>query len=138
MDEEEAEAGLSGHCLCGAVRWRAQAAPRNVHHCHCSMWRRWTGAAFATLVWFARTEIVWQGEAPAIHRSSPIAARSHCPRCGTPLALAYDARDDIALTAGSLDDPARVTPRHNYGVEGRLPWSDAERDLPGKPTRERW
>jgi len=102
------------------------------------MCRRWTGAAFTTLVWFARGDVIWDGEAPAVHRSSPIAVRTHCARCGTSLALAYDGRDDLALTAGSLDDPAQVTPRHNYGVEGKLPWSGAERDLPGKPTRERW
>lgn len=45
-----------------------------------------------------------------LFRSSPIAIRSHCARCGIPLALAYGGRKDIALTAGSLDDPARVAP----------------------------
>jgi hypothetical protein len=68
----------------------------------------------------------------------PIATRSHCALCGTPLALAYDSRDDIALTAGWLDDPASVTPDHHYGIEGRLPWADIGMTLPGKPTRERW
>ena len=101
------------------------------------MCRRWTGAAFATLVWFARSEIVWEGEEATVHRSSPIAVRRHCGRCGTSLALAYDARDDIALCAGSLDDPTCVTPSHNYGVEGKIPWSDASA-LSGQPTREHW
>jgi hypothetical protein len=101
------------------------------------MCRRWTGAAFATLVWFGRSEIIWQGMAATPFRSSPIAMRSHCALCGTALALTYDGRDDIALAAGSLDDPARVTPTHNYGVEGKLPWPDPA-TLPGKPTRERW
>ena len=101
------------------------------------MCRRWTGAAFATLVWFRGTDVVWEGDAATLHRSSPIAVRSHCGRCGTSLALDYDGRDDIALCAGSLDDPTRVTPVHNYGVEGKLPWADAS-SLPGKPTRERW
>jgi hypothetical protein len=101
------------------------------------MCRRWTGAAFATLIWFGRSDVVCEGEAVTLFRSSPIAIRSHCARCGTPLALTYDGRDDIAFTAGSLHDPARVTPIHNYGVEGKLPWPDAS-TLPGKPTRERW
>ena len=43
---------LSGGCLCGDIRWHAGRGPRQVHHCHCGMCRRWTGAAFATLVWF--------------------------------------------------------------------------------------
>jgi len=102
------------------------------------MCRRWTGSAFATLVWFGRSDLVWEGEAPAFHRSSPIALRSHCARCGTPLALTYDVRDNIALTAGSLDDPTQVTPRHNYGVEGKVPWIDDVCGLPCQQTRERF
>jgi hypothetical protein len=129
---------MAGGCLCGAVRWRASAAPRNTHHCHCGMCRRWTGAAFATLIWFERSDLTWQGQVPALFRSSPIAVRSHCGHCGTPLALAYDRRSDIALAVGTLDDPAAVTPQHHYGVEGRLPWADIGGDLPTKETRERW
>jgi hypothetical protein len=102
------------------------------------MCRRWTGSGFATLVWFERRDIAWQREAPADFRSSPIAIRSHCGRCGTPLALAYDGRTDIGLAVGTLDDPAAVMPRHHYGVEGRLPWVDIGKDLPTKETRERW
>jgi hypothetical protein len=129
--------GQSGGCLCGAVRWQTAGAPTAVHHCHCGMCRRWTGAAFATLAWYPRTAVRWSGEPTAL-ASSPIAVRSHCAACGTPLALAYNARDDIALTVGSMDAPQSVTPTHHYGVEGRLPWADIGATLPGKPTRERW
>jgi hypothetical protein len=127
----------SGGCLCGAVRWQTAGPPVAVHHCHCGMCRRWTGAAFATLAWFPRDAVRWTG-APLARRSSPIAVRSHCSACGTPLALAYDSRDDIALTVGSMDAPQLVTPTHHYGIEGRLPWADIGAGLPGKPTRERW
>jgi hypothetical protein len=92
---------LQGGCLCGAVRWTAESAPKAVHHCHCSMCRRWTGGAFATLAWFARDAVRWTGTLVA-YRSSPIAVRTYCGTCGTPLYLAYDARNDLALTAGSL------------------------------------
>jgi hypothetical protein len=101
------------------------------------MCRRWTGAAFATLAWFPREAVLFAGE-PAVFVSSPIAMRSHCARCGTPIALAYDARDDMALTVGSMDDPRLVIPTHHYGVESRLPWADIEPNLPGRPTKERW
>ncbi|TBR23748.1 MAG: GFA family protein [Reyranella sp.] len=102
------------------------------------MCRRWTGAAFATLVWFDRTDVEWRRGSPAIHRSSPVATRAHCPTCGTPLYLAYDSRDDIALTAGSLDNPQAVTPTSHYGVESRLKWADIGRDLRTGKTRESW
>jgi hypothetical protein len=110
---------VTGRCLCGAVRWSAAQPPKAVHHCHCGMCRRWTGE-------------------PVAYRASPIALRTHCGACGTALSLAYDARDDIALTVGSMDAPASVVPTHHYGVEGRLPWADIGAGLPAKPTREHW
>ena len=59
--------GMTGGCLCGAVRWSASAPPRDIHHCHCGMCRRWTGGGFATLVWFNDDALVWHG-ATAIFR----------------------------------------------------------------------
>ena len=33
-----------GGCLCGALRYRLDAAPLDIGYCHCSMCRRSTGA----------------------------------------------------------------------------------------------
>ena len=129
---------LTGSCLCGAVAWEADGNPTSVHHCHCGMCRRWTGGGFATLVWFARDSVRWTNGEPTVHRSSPIAVRAHCGTCGTPLYLAYDGQDEIALTAGSMNQPEAVTPDHHYGVEGRLSWADIGQDLPAEETRERF
>jgi hypothetical protein len=101
------------------------------------MCRRWTGGAFATLVWFGDAQLTWQGT-PVVFRSSPIAVRAHCGNCGTPLYLKYDIRNGTALAAGTLDEPWAVTPTHHYGTEGRLPWAEIGPDLPGRQTRERW
>jgi len=101
------------------------------------MCRRWTGSAFATLVWFDRADIDWTG-VPCEFRASPIATRSHCGRCGTPVALSYDGRPTIALAAGMLDDAEAITPVHNYGTESRLSWAASVGFLPDKPTKERW
>lgn len=128
---------LSGRCLCGDTSWSTSVPPKIVHHCHCSMCRRWTGAAFATLVWFERSDVRWEGT-PAMFRASPIATRSHCGRCGTPMALSYDDRTDIALAAGTLDDPEQVMPVHNYGAESGISWAGLVGELPEKETKERW
>ena len=71
-------------------------------------------------------------------RSSPRAVRTHCGACGAPLYLAYDARNDVALTVGTFDTPEAVHPTHHYGAESRLAWGDIGPALPAKPTRERW
>jgi hypothetical protein len=102
------------------------------------MCRRWTGSAFATLVWFKRDAVTWPTTMPKVFRSSPIALRSHCDNCGTPIYLAYDARDDIALSVGSAEHPEQLTPTHHYGVESRLPWADLTSKMPTRATRETW
>jgi hypothetical protein len=101
------------------------------------MCRRWTGGSFATLAWFGRDAVQWTGTAVAF-RSSPIAIRTHCGACGTPLSLAYDARDDVALTVGTFDTPEAVHPTHHYGAESRIAWVDIGPALPAQPTREQW
>ena len=39
---------LSGHCLCGGVRFRTAGLVRASGHCHCESCRRTTGSAFAS------------------------------------------------------------------------------------------
>jgi hypothetical protein len=89
------------------------------------------------LAWFARGSVQWTGT-PAGFRSSPIAVRTHCGACGTPLYLAYDERDDVALAVGTFDNPEAVKPTHHYGSESRLGWVDIGSGLPAKETLERW
>ncbi|WP_246664071.1 GFA family protein [Phyllobacterium sp. SYP-B3895] len=55
------------------------------------MCRRATGGPFAVLSWVDATAVVWEGtKQPKARRSSPIATRSFCGDCGTPIALQYD------------------------------------------------
>ena len=129
---------MTGGCLCGTVRFEAAGTPRSVHYCHCGMCRRATGGLFAVLVWWREDAVQWTGTYPHTRRSSPIAERGFCGACGSPLFLRYDGRDDIALTAGSLDEPQRFPARHHYGAESRLSWVDCGAGLPAKETRERF
>jgi hypothetical protein len=120
------------------VRWITTAAPVAVHHCHCRICQRWTGSAFATLAWFKREAVSWTGQEPMSYGSSPIACRTHCPACGTPIHLDYDGKDEIALAAGSADEPGKLEPTHHYGAESRLPWANISPELPSRQTRESW
>jgi hypothetical protein len=40
----------------------------------------------------------------------------------------------IAVSLGSLDDPAAVKPAHQYGTEARVPWFADLASLPGETT----
>lgn len=128
---------VSGSCLCGAVQYSAEAPPRSVHYCHCSMCRRTTGSAFAVLAWWERDQLKWSGEL-RVYRSSPIAERGFCPHCGSPMVLAYDGQSEIAVHAGTLSNPNVFPPTYHYGSEARLAWADCAMALPAKETRERF
>lgn len=140
--EERDQQELEGGCLCGAMRYVLRAAPR-VHYCHCSMCRRATGSAFAVLAWVRWDDVGWHGETQMSYRSSPIARRSFCGQCGSPLTLHYDAAsgvatEEVAFHTGTLDHPERVTPTYHYGIEARLPWTDCGAGLPEHETEESW
>ena len=129
---------LEGGCLCGAVRWTAEGAPKAVHHCLCSMCRRWTGSAFATLAWFARDAVRWT-DTPAAYRSSPIAG-PHALRPVRDPAVPWLTTQETTwrLRSAAFDAPEAVTPTHRYGVESRIRWADIGSDLPDKARWERW
>jgi hypothetical protein len=129
---------LSGGCLCGAVRYMVNAAPR-VHYCHCDMCRRATGSAFAVLAWVPLGQVMWTKAEPTVRKSSPIADRGFCSACGSPLTLSYDGSlEEVAIHVGTFDDPARLEPRYNYGAAQRLGWVCCGLDLPDHNTKEAW
>ncbi|WP_259665181.1 GFA family protein [Rhizobium bangladeshense] len=69
------------------------------------MCKKATGGPFAVLVQAKVEDLVWIKASPAVYRSSPIATRGFCGKCGTPLFLQYDGDELIRVTVGSLDRP---------------------------------
>jgi hypothetical protein len=85
------------------------------------------------------SEVCGQVERPAAAAvPSPIAVRSHCGVCGTPLYLAYDGKHEFGIAVGSMENPEAVLPARHYGSEGRLSWVDVGSGLPSENTKERW
>jgi hypothetical protein len=119
-----------GGCLCGHVRYRATGAPLNVNYCHCTMCLKQTGAPVAAFVTFPRANITFSGAEPTLYRSSEIAFRGFCPKCGSALVWQRVGADKIDFLVGSLDDPARVQPREHLWTSKALPWLHIEDDLP--------
>jgi hypothetical protein len=94
----------TGGCLCGAVRYTAEDVEPDVHACHCSMCRRWTGgpglAAGVGSVRFEGSEHIGR------YDSSAWAERGFCTRCGANLFYRLKPRDHYVLWLGTFDDPA--------------------------------
>lgn len=127
---------LSGGCQCGAVRYALGGQPTTVEVCHCRMCQKALGNVFAPFASIRVTQFAWTRGQPAVFRSSSIAERGFCGACGTPLFFHWLDSDHISVTIGSLDQPASVAPRLQYGIESRLPWLRRLAEFPGTRTED--
>jgi hypothetical protein len=127
---------LTGGCQCGAVRYALYAEPTNPHVCHCRMCQKAFGSYFAPLAGVPLADLGWTNGAPAIFKSSAVVERGFCRDCGTPLFFRYVDKDRISVSLGSLDEPLRVPPARQYGVESRLSFVATLTTLPGSRTED--
>ncbi|WP_439646998.1 GFA family protein [Chromobacterium sinusclupearum] len=118
--------GLTGGCLCGAVRYRLRGMPYHVTHCHCRSCRRASGAAFVTWFTVRVHELEWRGEKPVQYHSSAAVSRGFCPHCGSTLTYFHESDpEEIDVTAASLDSPEALVPEHHTWWEQRVEWGTA-------------
>jgi hypothetical protein len=94
------------------------------------------GNYFAPLAGVSLGDFAWVKGEPGVFRSSEAVERGFCRDCGTPLFFRYHDRDRISVSLGSLDDPARVVPDKQFGIESRLPFVAMLASLPGTRTED--
>lgn len=129
------EARLTGGCQCGAVRFACHPPFDNVHICHCRMCQKAVGGPFAVICPVLKSSFQVTRGAFSWFRSSDLARRGFCRDCGTPMIFEYPEYDDIGVLVGAIDQPERVPPVVQYGVESRLSWYHQLDSLPGdQPT----
>ncbi len=126
--------GYSGGCQCGAVRFHVAGTLADASICHCRMCQKAFGAYFAPLVSVRGAAFAWTRGAPKRFASSNRVKRGFCAECGTP--LTYEAPDGLAIAAGAFDQPGRLPPSIQYGIEGRLPFVDGLHALPARRTED--
>ncbi len=132
MDERK----ISGGCQCGAVRYALHEQPANPHICHCRMCQKAFGSFFAPLTGVPLTAFEITRGKLSIYKSSDQTERGFCANCGTPLTFQYVDSPRIAVSIGSLDEPEKIPPENQYGIESRISWFDKLAALPGDKTTE--
>ena len=127
---------IRGSCLCKRVRFEIQGQLGAMSHCHCSMCRKATGAAFGTYaeVKIENLKIVSGAEVIMRYRSSPGVERTFCARCGSTLQFVSEKNPGkVEVALGTLDDdPGIKVPRHIF-VASKAPWFDITDGLPQFP-----
>jgi len=130
--------GGSGHCLCGAVRYRFEGDPNWQAHCHCESCRRATSSPFTSFFAVNHDRLHWSGEPPVRYESSQGVFRSFCPRCGSPIAYQSNERtEEIDLYALTLDDPSAFAATVHVHWNEHMPWLHLNDGLPRHSTPRR-
>ena len=122
----------TGGCLCGDNRFRASKDPVWAGHCHCSICRRQTGAAYTTGVDFSAVTFEWTRGKPAYFLDSVGVDRSFCARCGSSITWEPPGRD-ITVFVGSLDRADDVQPTCHMFTSTMLPCVKLKDGLPQYP-----
>lgn len=101
---------FSGQCLCGGVRYEiVDFVTHSIANCHCSMCRKFHGAAFATYGSVKREHFTWvAGEELLTSYQAPNGTvRRFCSQCGSSLTFAPLKHDGsmVEIALGTLNTP---------------------------------
>ena len=126
---------LEGGCLCGAVRYRIDAAPLWTGYCHCASCRRSTGAPVTMFVGASAEATAFTKGKQALFASSPGVARGFCAACGTPLTYESDRfPGEVHFYISTFDDPEPLRPAFHVFHKERISWLEIADDLPRHAT----
>lgn len=129
-------ASLHGGCFCGAIRYVA-AEVFDAGYCHCTICRRFCGAAAACWLNVREEHFSLTCGEPVAFRSSQHFTRFFCRHCGTHL---YGTDDRpappkvgsrlVSIMLGTLDEPQSVRPKVHQWWADRMPWYAEAMGLP--------
>lgn len=122
---------MQGGCLCGAIRYEVAGPLSDVSNCHCSMCRRFHGAAYSTYAKVNAPDFNWiKGrELLSVYETTPGIGWAFCRRCGSSLGI--PSGDKLgSITLGTLDVDPGVRPAYHMFVGSKAPWHDITDALP--------
>jgi len=125
---------LKGQCLCGTIQYEVDQLEEHMGHCHCSMCRKFHGAAFATFGEAKRENFRWVEGEESLKSYQGVngTTRQFCQHCGSSMTFAA-ANDDgkfIEFSLGTLDSPIEIKPDVHIFVGSKADWMDIVDDLP--------
>lgn len=124
----------TGQCLCGSIKYEVDEIDPRMGHCHCSMCRKFHGAAFATLGEAKTDKFRWiEGEELLVsYKAGNGTVRRFCKVCGSSMTFAAsdDTGDSIEFSLGTLDSEIVLRPDAHIYVGSKASWFDIVDDLP--------
>ncbi|HIV73075.1 MAG TPA: GFA family protein [Candidatus Aquabacterium excrementipullorum] len=130
---------LTGGCLCGQVRYTAQAGRATAMVCHCRDCQKQSGSAFSVLFALPEVDLALEGQLRTYATTADSGRTVHrrfCPGCGSPVLTELPERAGLVVVkAGTLDDPAWLRPRMHLWCGSAQPWVTLPTDVPCLDTQ---
>jgi hypothetical protein len=123
-----------GSCLCGAIQYEVDIIEPRMAHCHCTMCRKFHGAAFASFAEAKADNFRWlQGEEQLLaYTGNNNSIRRFCKTCGSSMTFqpSFDNGGLIEFTLGTLDSDINDKPDAHIFLNYKANWYDAHDELP--------
>ncbi|MBI29485.1 MAG: S-(hydroxymethyl)glutathione synthase [Pelagibacteraceae bacterium] len=107
-------------CLCGGIKMSIAGQLRKVSNCHCSMCMKTHGnfAAYTSckeykIKFLNKKTLRW-------YKSSNIAKRGFCNKCGASLFYKRNNSENISISAGMFRNPTGLKTNMNIFTKGKL------------------
>src|SRR5262249_33653159 len=117
---------IIGGCLCGKVRYSADAEPIFTGVCHCRNCQKESGSAFAIVIGIPQSALSLQGDLKMYQHkgdSGKAMFRRFCPNCGSTVMDEGEALPGVVMVqVGTLDDPSWVKPTSQIYCDSAQPW----------------
>ena len=130
-------AKISGGCLCGNIRYSAEAEPLATILCNCINCQKQSGAACSVNIVFPKGSLDIKGEMKTYvdtGDSGQSLDRNFCGNCGSPINSEPAAMDTVTiLKAGTLDDNSWVKPGMQIYCDSAQNWTMEDLDLESHP-----
>jgi len=116
---------MKGSCLCGKITFEIDGFLPNIANCHCSMCRKFHGAAFGTYGTVNSLKWITGHDSIKTYQSSQKAERGFCSHCGSSLFYklrSVDSPYEIAL--GVLDEEPNYPVNADIYCASKAKWSE--------------
>lgn len=121
----------TGSCFCGAVRAEMISDPFWICFDHDDDCRRAIGTPLTVWVGYRPGQVKFITGQPKSFSKTKGIVRSFCADCGTSISYMDEAlNDELYVTIGFLDDPARFEPQAHAYWQMKLPWLHVDDNLP--------
>lgn len=124
---------FTGQCLCGSIKYQVDKIEPRTGNCHCSMCRKFSGAAFATFGEAINSDFHWLKGKTLLksYLARNGTTRQFCSHCGSSLTFSSPAYPDLVeFTLGTLDSEIPLKPDAHIYTASKASWYDISDALP--------